>query len=87
VHWYTDGDMVRSANTLHPDDDDRGQAGTMVREVLDDAARERLVSNVAGHLRKGVTNRCWRVGSSTGRTWTGGSAKESRTPYARASGA
>ena len=32
-----------------------GQAGTMVREVLDDAARERLVSNVVGHLLNGVT--------------------------------
>ena len=27
----------------------------MVREVLDDAARERLVSNVVGHLLDGVT--------------------------------
>jgi catalase len=27
----------------------------MVREVLDDAARERLVSNITGHLLKGVT--------------------------------
>jgi hypothetical protein len=43
-----DHDMVRSAYTLHAEDDDWGQAGTMVREVLDDAARERLVSNVAG---------------------------------------
>jgi catalase len=27
----------------------------MVREVLDDAARDRLVSNIAGHLLDGVT--------------------------------
>ena len=27
----------------------------MVREVLDEAARERLVSNVVGHLLDGVT--------------------------------
>jgi catalase len=27
----------------------------MVREVLDDAARERLASNVVGHLLNGVT--------------------------------
>ena len=38
-----------------PDDDDWGQAGTLVRDVMDDAARERLVSNVAGHLRNGVS--------------------------------
>ena len=53
--WYADGDMVRSAYSLHAEDDDWGQAGTMVREVLDDAARERLVGNIAGHLLEGVT--------------------------------
>jgi catalase len=53
--WHTDGDMVRAAYTLREQDDDWGQAGTMVREVLDDAARERLVSNVAGHLLNAVT--------------------------------
>jgi catalase len=46
---------MRSAYTLHEQDDDSGQAGTMVREVLDGAARERLVSNVVGHLLNGVT--------------------------------
>jgi catalase len=53
--WYTDGEMVHAAYTLRADDDDWGQAGTLVREVLDDAARQRLVSNIAGHLRNGVT--------------------------------
>ncbi len=53
--WAADGDMVRSAYTLHPQDDDWGQAGTLVREVLDDAARERLVTNVVGHLLNGVS--------------------------------
>ena len=47
--------MVRPAYTLRPDDDDWGQAGTMVREVLDDAARERLVDNIVGHLLNGVS--------------------------------
>jgi catalase len=55
VGWYADGDMVRSAYTLHEQDDDWGQAGTLVREVMDDAARERLASNVVGHLLNGVT--------------------------------
>ena len=54
--WAADGDMVRSAYTPHADDDDFGQAGTMVREVLDDDARDRLVSNVAGHLSDGVSD-------------------------------
>jgi catalase len=53
--WYADGEILRSAYTLHPDDDDWGQPGTLVREVMDDAARDRLVSNVTGHLRNGVT--------------------------------
>jgi catalase len=55
VHWSADGEMVRTAYTLRTEDDDWGQAGTLVRDVLDDAARDRLVSNVAGHLRNGVT--------------------------------
>ncbi|MBV8431294.1 MAG: catalase, partial [Solirubrobacterales bacterium] len=54
--WASDGDMVRSAYALRPDDSDWGQPGTMVREVLDDEARERLVSNVAGHLSAGVSD-------------------------------
>ncbi len=53
--WFTDGEMVRQAYTLRKDDDDWGQAGTLVRDVLDDAARERLVSNIVGHLLNGVT--------------------------------
>jgi catalase len=53
--WYADGDMVRAAYTLRADDDDWGQAAALVRDVMDDAARERLVSNVAGHLRNGVS--------------------------------
>ena len=32
-----------------------GQAGTLVRKVMDNAARDRLVSNVVGHLKDGVT--------------------------------
>ncbi len=54
VRWFADGDMVRHAYTLRPDDDDWSQAGTLVRDVLDDAARERLVHNVVGHVLEGV---------------------------------
>jgi catalase len=53
--WHTDGEIVRTAYTLRAEDDDWGQAATLVRDVMDQAERERLVSNVAGHLRKGVT--------------------------------
>jgi catalase len=57
VHWQADGDMVRTAYTLRSEDDDWGQAGTLVRRVLDDAARDRLVSNVVGHLLNGVSEK------------------------------
>ena len=53
--WYADGEMVRAAYTPHAEDDDWGQPGTLVREVLDDAARERLVYNIVGHLLNGVS--------------------------------
>jgi catalase len=53
--WHTSGAMVHAAYTLHAEDDDWGQPGTLVREVLDDAARERLVNNVVGHLLNGVS--------------------------------
>ncbi len=53
--WHADGDMVRRAYTLRADDDDWGQPGTLVREVLDDAARTRLVGNIVGHLKDGVS--------------------------------
>jgi catalase len=54
--WAADGDMVREGYVQHAEDDDWGQAGTMVREVMDDDARARLVSNVAGHLSDGVSD-------------------------------
>ncbi|MCG2801127.1 MAG: catalase [Cellulomonas sp.] len=50
--WHNDGELVRSAVTAHSQDDDFGQAGTLVREVMDDAQRDRLVSTVVGHVAK-----------------------------------
>jgi catalase len=55
--WAADGEMVRTAYELHAEDDDFTQPGTMVREVFDDAARERFVGNVAGHILGGVSDR------------------------------
>ncbi len=46
---------MRAAYTLRKDDDDWSQAHALVREVMDDAQRDRLVSNVVGHLSGGVT--------------------------------
>jgi len=74
--WHTDGDMVRTAYTLRPDDDDWGQAHTFVRQVLNDEERARLVSNIAGHLS------CCSERSSTGRTSTRSSATGSSGPSA-----
>jgi catalase len=53
--WHTDGDMVRAAYTLRAEDDDWGQARTLVRDVMNDAERDRLVGNIVGHLLDGVT--------------------------------
>lgn len=52
--WEMDGDMVRAAYSLRPDDDDFTQAGILVREVYTDAQRDRLVETVAGSLASGV---------------------------------
>jgi catalase len=41
---------VRAAATLHTEDDDFGQPHTLVNEVMDDAARGRLVETVSGLL-------------------------------------
>ena len=46
--------MVRSAYTLHEEDDDLGQPGTLVHEVFNDAQRAALVDQVAGSLLGGV---------------------------------
>ena len=53
--WNASGEFIHAAYTLRKDDDDYGQAGTLVRTVMDDAQRDRLVSNVVGHLKNGVS--------------------------------
>src|ERR1700690_1616280 len=53
--WGASGEFIHAAYTKRKDDDDFGQAGTLVRKVMDNAARDRLVSNVVGHLKDGVT--------------------------------
>jgi catalase len=42
--------MVRSAYTLHGEDDDTSQARTLLNDVMDDAARDRFVDTVSGVL-------------------------------------
>jgi catalase len=48
--WESDGEMVRSAYTLRPDDDDFGQAGILVRNVFSVAERDDFVATVAAAL-------------------------------------
>ena len=50
VRWS----MVRWACELHSQDDDFGQAGTLVREIWNHALRAEFVANVTGHLLGGV---------------------------------
>jgi len=54
VCWHTDGEMMRAAYTLRPEDDDWTQAGILVRDIMDDSARNRLVHNVVCHATNGV---------------------------------
>jgi len=53
--WSANGMFVRAAYTKRKDDDDFSQAGDLVRKVMDDAERDRLVKNVAGSLKNGVS--------------------------------
>ncbi len=53
--WEADGNFVREAYTLRKNDNDFVQANALVRKVMNDEARDRLVSNVVGHLKNGVS--------------------------------
>ncbi|MEO8303056.1 MAG: catalase [Betaproteobacteria bacterium] len=54
--WEASGEFIRAAYTPHKDDNDFVQAGTLVRDVMNDEQRDRLVSNVVGHLKNGVSS-------------------------------
>ena len=43
-------DLVRAAYVKHAEDDDFGQAGTLYRDVFDDAAKERFVHNITNKM-------------------------------------
>ena len=45
---------MRSAYTLHAEDDDFGQPGTLYRKVLTSTDRQHLISNIVGHLGQDV---------------------------------
>ncbi|MCP2258033.1 catalase [Streptoalloteichus tenebrarius] len=53
--WHASGEMVRAAYEKHAEDDDFVQPRALIREVMNEAERERLVKNVVGHLSNGVS--------------------------------
>ncbi|TQL46789.1 catalase [Homoserinimonas aerilata] len=46
--WESDGELVRAAQTLHSEDDDFGQAGTLYREVFTEESKARFLQTLAG---------------------------------------
>ncbi len=46
--WESDGALTRAAATLHAEDSDFGQAGTLYREVFSDAAKARFLETITG---------------------------------------
>jgi catalase len=52
--WDATGEIVRTAQELHRDDDDYGQAGGLYRDVLSERDRANLASNLIGHIGDGV---------------------------------
>lgn len=50
LSWSAEAaEIERCASARHAEDDDFGQAGTLYREVMDDAQRDKLVENIVGH--------------------------------------
>jgi catalase len=52
--WEDDGSLLQSAAALRSEDSDFGQAGTLYREVYDDAAKARFLDTITGAI-SGVT--------------------------------
>lgn len=48
--WSVTGEIVRAAYEAHREDDDFVQANAMVNTAMDEGARDRLVSNIVGHV-------------------------------------
>ena len=46
--WESDGELMRAAASLHSEDSDFGQAGTLYRDVLTDDSRDRLHATLRG---------------------------------------
>ncbi len=56
IGWSVQGaEIGRYANAHHAQDDDFGQAGSLVRDVMSDVDRDHLVANIVGHASDEVT--------------------------------
>jgi catalase len=53
--WHADGDMVHAAYTLHAEDDDWGQTGTLDPRRPRRRRPHRLVNTIVGQLLNGVS--------------------------------
>jgi catalase len=57
IGWDVDAaEIGRTAYEKHADDDDFGQPGTLVREVMDDGQCGALVGNIVGHASDDVSH-------------------------------
>jgi catalase len=55
--WYVEAaEIGHYAYDKHADDDDFAQAGTLVREVMDDTDRDHLAGNIIGHASADVSD-------------------------------
>ena len=52
--WSTSGEFLRSAYTLHAEDNDFVQAGNFYRHTLSATDKDHLVSTLIGHMSQGV---------------------------------
>ncbi len=52
--WSTNGELVRSAYTLHTEDSNFVQPGNLYRHALSVTDKDHLVNNIVGHLGQGV---------------------------------
>jgi catalase len=53
--WQASGEFVHAAYTPRKDDNDFVQPRALIRKVMDNAQRDRLVSNLVGHLKDRVS--------------------------------
>ena len=52
--WFASGEIMRSAYTLHAEDNDFVQPGNLYRHVMSETDRQHLVNNIVGHMSQGV---------------------------------